>query len=200
MRHNQCVCLIFCSITLIWGCQSHISRVEDTATETTSSFVQQPKAILVPLPDPLFIAASGSDSNGVINLTISDKGSFGFGTSGRIPYKMLTFCFVDSDCENNIPPRIYVGCESPNDIGARMLTPRESAAVVEVLEQYLESHYNQDKLRSLSRIQTYLLIAKCVRSLPIVWCTSFISINHTPWKLTMGSSVPAEAVRSSLTL
>jgi hypothetical protein len=151
MRHNRYVCLIFCSIALIWGCQPHTCRIEDTATETTSSFVQQPKAILVPLPDPIFIAASGSDSNGVINLTISDTDSFGFGTSGRMPYKMLTFCFVDSDCENKIPPRIYVGCESPNDIGARMLTARESAAVVEVLEQYLESHYNQDQLRSLSK-------------------------------------------------
>ncbi len=151
MRNKQCVYLFFCSIALIWGCQSHSSRVEDTAIDTTTSFVQQPKAILVPLPEPIFIAASGSDCNGVINLTISDQGSFGFGTSGRMPYKMLTFCFVDSDCENNIAPRIYVGGESPNDIGARMLTPRESAAVVEVLEQYLESHYNQDKLRSLSK-------------------------------------------------
>jgi hypothetical protein len=115
------------------------------------SSAKNPKAILAPLPDPVFIVASGSDCNGVINLTISDRGSFGFGTSGRIPCKMLTFYFVDSDCENNVPPRIYVGGISPNDIGARMLTARESAAVVEVLEQYLESHYNQDQLRSLSK-------------------------------------------------
>lgn len=84
MRHSQCVCLLFCSITLIWGCKSHISHVEDTATETTSSFVQQPKAILVSLPIPLLIAASGSDFNGAINLTISDQGSFGFGTDERM--------------------------------------------------------------------------------------------------------------------
>ena len=32
-----------------------------------------------------------------------------------------------------------------------MLTTRESAAVVELLEQYLESHYSQDQLRSPSK-------------------------------------------------
>ena len=147
MRHNQCVYLFFSSIALIWGCQSHISRIEDTTLETMPSSAQNPKAILVPLPDPVFIAGSGSDSNGVIHLTISDKVSFGM--SGRNPCTMLTFCFVDSDCENNIPPRIYVGGISPMDMGARMLAPHESTAVLEVLKQYLESHYNQDQLRSL---------------------------------------------------
>ncbi len=187
MRHNQCVCLFFCSITLIWGCQSHISHVEDTATETTSSFVQQPKAILVPLPDPLFIAASGRDSNGVIKLTISDKGPFGFYTSGRIPCKMLTFCFVDSDCENNIPPRIYVGGISPNDIGARMLTPRESAAVVEVLEQYLESHYNQDKLRSLSKDPDLPIDSRMRKEPP--YCLMHIVHQHKSYTLKANSGI-----------
>ena len=32
-----------------------------------------------------------------------------------------------------------------------MLTVRESAAVVEVLEKHLKAHYNQDQLRSLSK-------------------------------------------------
>jgi len=181
MRHNQYVCLVFCSIALICGCQPHISRVEDTATETIPSSAQNPKAILVPLPDPVFIAASGSDCNGVINLTISDRGSFGYGMSGRIPCKMLTFCFVDSDCENNIPPRIYVGCESPNDTGARMLTARESAAVVEVLEQYLESHYNQDQLRSMSK-DPDLPIDSSVRAEP-PYCLMHIVHQHKSYTL-----------------
>ena len=181
MSNNQYVCLIFCSIVLIWGCQPHSSRIEDSAIETMPSSAQNPKAILVPLPDPIFIAVSGSDSNGVIHLTISDIGSFGFGMSGRMPYKMLTFCFVDSDCENNIPPKIYVGCESPNDTGARILTARESAAVVEALEQYLECHYNQDQLRSLSK-DPDLPIDSRMRSKP-PYCLMHIVHQHKSYNL-----------------
>ncbi len=185
MRHKQCVNLFFCSIILIWGCQSHTSRIEDNATETTPSLVQQPKAILVPIPEPIFIAVSGSDSNGVMHLTISDGVSFGM--SGRGPRTMLTFCFVDSDCENNIPPRIYVGCESPNDIGARMLTARESAAVVEVLEQYLESHYNQDQLRSLSK-DPDLPIDSRMRSKP-PYCLMHIVHQHKSYTLKVENGI-----------
>jgi hypothetical protein len=179
MRHNSFVCLIFCSIALIWGCQPHSSRVEDTTLEAMPSSDQNPKAILVPLPDPIFIAVSGSDSNGVIHLTISDGISFGM--SGRGPRTMLTFCFVDSDCENKIPPRIYVGCESPNDTGVRMLTARESAAVVEVLEQYLKSHYNQDQLRSLSK-DPDLPIDSRMRSKP-PYCLMHIVHQHKSYHL-----------------
>ena len=179
MRHKRCVCLILCSISLIWGCQPHSSRVEDTALETIPSSAQNPKAILVPLPDPIFIAVSGRDSNGVIHLTISDGVSFGM--SGRGPRTMLTFCFIDSDCENKIPPRIYVGGESPNDTGARMLTARESAAVVEVLEQYLECHYNQDQLRSLSK-DPDLPIDSRMRSKP-PYCLMHIVHQHKSYKL-----------------
>ena len=179
MRHNQYVCLIFCSIALIWGCQPHSSRIEDTATEIMSSSAQNPKSILVTLPDPIFIVASGSDSNGVINLTISDGVSFGM--SGRCPFTMLTFCFVDSDCENNIPPRIYVGCESPNDIGARMLTVRESAAVVEVLEKHLKSHYNQDQLRSLSKDPDLPIDSRMRAEIP--YCLIHIVHQHKSYNL-----------------
>ena len=194
MRHSQCVCLFFCSITLIWGCQSHSFRVEDAAIDTTTSFIQQPKAILVSLPEPLFIAESGSDSNGVINLTISDGGSFG--TSGRIPCKMLTFCFVDSDCENNIPPRIYVGGISPNDTGARMLTARESAAVVEVLEQYLECNYNQDQLRSLSK-DPDLAIDSRMRGEP-PYCLMHIVHQHKSYTLKANNSIKRTRRRGPL--
>ena len=182
MRHHQCACLIFCSIALIWGCQSHSSHIEDATTETMPSSAENPKAILVPLPDPIFIAASGSDSNGVINLTISDIDSFGFNTSGwKIPCKMLTFCFVDSDFEKKIPPRIYVGCESPNDIGARMLTARESAAGVEVLEQYLECHYNQEKLRSLSKDPGLPIHSRMRAEIP--YCLMHIVHQHKSYNL-----------------
>jgi hypothetical protein len=102
---------------------------------------------MVSLPDPMFIAANGRDSNGVIHFAIRDEGSFG--ASGKPPYTMLTFCFVDSDKENDIPPRIYIGGRFPTEAGVRMLSAHESEVIIEALRTYLESHYKKDELASL---------------------------------------------------
>jgi hypothetical protein len=95
----------------------------------------------------MFIAMNGRDSNGIIHIAIRDEGSFL--TSGKPPYTMLTFCFVDSDKENDIPPRIYIGGRSPAEAGVRMLSPHESAVVIEALRTFLESHHKNDELASL---------------------------------------------------
>jgi hypothetical protein len=159
MRYKRCVYFLLCSITLIWGCQSRTSSIEGTATETTPSSVQKPKAILVPLPDPVFIAATGRDSDGVIRISISDGILTGRNST------MMTFYFVDSDFEKNIPPGIYVGGRSKMDVAARMLARHESAVILEVLEKYLEAHYSRDQLRSLSE-DPYLPIDSEMRTKP----------------------------------
>jgi len=181
MRYNQCVYFLLCSITMIWGCQSHTSPIEDTATETTPSSVQKPKAILVPLPDPVFIAALGRYSDGVIRISISD---------GILPGRnstMMTFYFVDSDIEKNIPPGIYVGGRSTMDVAARMLARHESAAVLELLEKYLETHYSRDQLRSLSE-DPYLPIDSEMRTKP-PHCLMHILHQHRAYSVKVDNRI-----------
>ena len=147
MRNSQSACLVSCLLTLVCGCHSRNSSVEDINTKPPRSSTPSPNEIMVSLPDPMFIAANGRDSNGVIHITIRDEGSFG--TSGKSPYTMLTFCFVDSDKENDIPPRIYIGGTFPTEPGVRMLSAYESEVIIESLRTYLESHYKKDELASL---------------------------------------------------
>ena len=147
MRYSQSVCLILCLFTLIWGCQSHNSGGKPIRTKPHRTSTPNPNEILVSLPDPMFIAANGSDSNGIIHITIRDEGSFS--ASGKTPYTMLTFCFVDSDKENDKPPRIYIGGTFPTEAGVRMLSAHESEMIIEALRTYLESNYIKDELASL---------------------------------------------------
>ena len=147
MRYSQFAYLISGLLTLVCGCHSCNSSVEDVNAKSLRSSTTNPNAIWVSLPDPMFIAASGRDYKGVIHITIRDEGSFG--TSGKSPYTMLTFCFVDSDKENDIPPRIYIGGTFPTEPGVRMLSAYESEVIIESLRTYLESHYKKDELASL---------------------------------------------------
>jgi hypothetical protein len=62
-----------------------------------------------------------------------------------------------------------------------MLTARESAAVVEVLEQYLECHYKQDQLRSLLK-DPDLPIDSRMRSKP-PYCLMHIVHQHKSYNL-----------------
>lgn len=144
MRYCQFACLISGLLTLVCGCHSCNSSVEAVNAKPLRSSTTNPNAIWVSLPDPIFIAVSGCDSNGIIHITIKDEGSFH--ASGKSPYTMLTFCFVDSDKEKGIPPRIYIGGESPAEAGVRMLSTHESALVIEALMTFLESHFKNDEL------------------------------------------------------
>jgi len=120
MRYSQAACLISCLLTLVRGCHSCNSSVETINKKLSRSSATHPNAILVSLPDPIFIAGYGRDSNGIIHIAVKDEGSFH--TSGKSPYTMLTFCFVDSDKDKGIPPRIYIGGRFPTEAGVRMLS------------------------------------------------------------------------------
>ena len=100
---------------------------------------------------------------------------------------MLTFYFVDLDFERNIPPRIYLGGKSPMDVGARMLAPRESAVVLEVLEQYLESNYSQDQLRSLSKDPDLPIGSKMRKKPP--YCLMHIVHQHKSYTLKANNRI-----------
>ena len=147
MRYSQFACLISGLLTLVCGCHSFNSSVEAVNAKSLRSSTTNPNAIWVSLPDPMFIAASGRDYKGVIHITIRDEGSFL--ASGKTPYTMLTFCFVDSDKENDIPPRIYIGGTFPTEAGIRMLSAHESEVIIEALRTYLESNYKKDELASI---------------------------------------------------
>ncbi len=147
MRYSQFACLISCFLILVCGCHSRDSSVEAVNAKPLRSSTTNPNAIWVSLPDPMFIAMNGRDSNGIIHIAIRDEGSFY--ASGKPPYTMLTFCFVDSDKEKGIPPRIYIGGSSPAEAGVRMLSAHESEVVVKALRTFLESHHKNDELASL---------------------------------------------------
>ena len=147
MRYSQSAYVISCFLILVCGCDSRDSNIEAINTPSPRSSTTNPDALFVSLPDPIFIVTNGRSSNGIIHIAITDEGSFV--TSGKPPYTMLTFCFVDSDKEKGIPPRIYIGGRSPAEAGVRMLSTPESALVIETLMTFLESHYKNDELVSL---------------------------------------------------
>ncbi|MHC4536931.1 MAG: hypothetical protein ACYS6K_23535 [Planctomycetota bacterium] len=147
MRYSQSACLISGLLIFVCGCHSRDSNIEAINTQSPRSSATNPDALLVSLPDPIFIVMNGRDSNGIIHISISDGGSFGM--SGKPPYTMLTFSFVDSDKEKDIPPRIYIGGRFPAEAGVRMLSPHESEVVVKALRTFLESHHKNDELTSL---------------------------------------------------
>ena len=132
------------SIALTFGCHSHKNSMTNMKYQIAHPCSARFATIQVPLWDPIFIASSGRDSSGIISLQISNGDPF-----GNRAKTVLPFCFVDPDLEKNIPPQIYVGGRLPTDKGTRRLSPRETASVVYLLQQYLESHYDKDQLSSL---------------------------------------------------
>jgi hypothetical protein len=73
------------------------------------------------------------------------------------------------------------------DVGARMLAPHESAAVLKVLEQYLESHYNQDQLRSLSKDPDLPIDSRMRKEPP--YCLMHIVHQHKSYTLKANNGI-----------
>jgi len=125
------------------------SLIDAHNTKPHPSSATQPKTVMVSLPDPISLAWNGSSSNGIIFIAVKDEGEFMM--SGKPPHTMLTFCFVDSDKEKGLAPRIYIGGRSPTEAGVRMLSTHESKIILEALRSFLESHNKQDELASLQK-------------------------------------------------